>query len=964
MASFGMNRREFLQLTGASTLALSFGALGFSNTNAEASEKVVRSWDYGTWEDLFREEWTWDSVTYGTHLADCYPGNCSFRVYAKEGVVFREEQSGIYPVIDSEGPDWNPRGCNKGCSYSHNMYNPDRVHFPMRRVGERGEGKWKRISWDEAISEIAKHIVDALESEGPNSIIYEPGPGNSGWLNLLPSMRFASSVGATQLDPDGTIGDFCKGIYETFGKFQFVQSCDSWYFAKLLFIWHSNPTYTMIPSSHFINEARYNGAEIITIAPDYSPSSIHADEWVPIKPGSDAALALGMVQVLIENDTVDWPFIKEQTDFPFLIRMDTDRFLRGSDMEEGGLDDQFYMHDSATGEVVKADRATLKLSVDPDLEGRFEVRLKDGSVVEVRPSFSIFKEKLNREYTPENASPHCGVPASTIRRLAEKAGANLGHITLLQGANAAKYYHGDLIERGFCLIVAFTGSLGKRGTGIAGWNVSLFDGATMMMVSDEEIRKRALEAEEPGDPTLTDEMKALVRERKMAREGKVSVPPVFLYYFHSGYKETWNKSEWHDPDMKRPFDSYMQEALDKGWWEGVVQPAPDQPPQVYFFQGTSPARKNRGWRKNMLPSFWAKLKFIFAVETRFSTSALYSDLILPAAGFYEKSDTRFPTAHVPFLTLTEPAVKPPGEALAEWDTWNMIAAKVGEEAESRGNTSFLTRDGRTIDVSNLGQKQKGNLKSVEDALDKALRVSGMLGTLPKTASLDKLKKEGIVRFTNISKFDIGSMNVATDIKPDEPIISLTYHTGPKKQPYPTLTRRIQFYIDHEWFMEGGEAHPVHKDNPKMGGDYPMTLTSGHQRWSVHSINVTDTRLLRTHQGRPFAFMNTEDAKKRGIADGDLIRVYNDFDDFKIHVKVTPSAMPGKGTQLGQLIVYHAWEPFQFDGWKSYDAIIPGMIKWNDLAGGYGHLNYYRSNWCTQPVDRAVAIEVEKAVVDA
>ena len=60
-----------------------------------------------------------------------------------------------------------------------------------------------------------------------------------------------------------------------------------------------------------------------------------------------------------------------------------------------------------------------------------------------------------------------------------------------------------------------------------------------------------------------------------------------------------------------------------------------------------------------------------------------------------------------------------------------------------------------------------------------------------------------------------------------------------------------------------------------------------------------------------------------------------------------------------MIVYHAWEPFQFKEWKSYDTAIPGMIKWLDLSGGYGHLNYYRWNWCLQPIDRAVAVEVKK-----
>jgi anaerobic selenocysteine-containing dehydrogenase len=244
-------------------------------------------------------------------------------------------------------------------------------------------------------------------------------------------------------------------------------------------------------------------------------------------------------------------------------------------------------------------------------------------------------------------------------------------------------------------------------------------------------------------------------------------------------------------------------------------------------------------------------------------------------------------------------------------------------------------------------------------MDEALKLSAMLGTLPQNTNLETFRKDGIVRFTNISKLDVIAMHLATDIKPDEPIVSLTYHTGPKKIPYPTYCRRIQFYIDHDWFLEAGEGHPVHKDSPKMGGDYPLRLTSGHQRHTVHSIWITDDVLARTHQGRPTMFMNTEDAEARGIADGDFVRVYNDFDEFKIHVKLSSAIRSGKGPRPGQVLVYHAWEPFQFEKWKSYDTAIPGMIKWLDLAAGYGHLNYYRWNWCTQPIDRGVTVEVER-----
>ena len=119
----------------------------------------------GAWAEAYRKKWTWDKVTWGTHLVDCYPGNCLWRVYTKDGVVLREEQAAKYPIVDSNSPDFNPRGCQKGACYSNLLQNPDRVTHPMKRVGERGSGKWKRVSWDQALKEIAEGILDALEEQ-------------------------------------------------------------------------------------------------------------------------------------------------------------------------------------------------------------------------------------------------------------------------------------------------------------------------------------------------------------------------------------------------------------------------------------------------------------------------------------------------------------------------------------------------------------------------------------------------------------------------------------------------------------------------------------------------------------------------------------------------------------------------------------------------------------------------------
>jgi len=968
MSHFRTTRRQFLKITGISSLALTLDSLGFLGGIAHATEKVFQKWEYKKWEDLHREEWKWDKVTYGTHLVDCYPGNCLWRVYTRDGIVWREEQAGKYPVVDPTGPDWNPRGCQKGCSYSNMMYNPDRVKYPMKRIGERGEGKWKRISWDEAYTLISEAILDGIQKYGPHCLIHEPGPGNAGFLNVFVAGRLFGALGGISLDLNSTIGDFNKGIYETFGKFQFMDSCDGWFFSKLLLIWHMNPVYTRIPSYHFISEARYNGAEVITIAPDYSPSAIHADEWIPVEMGADAALGLGVAQVLISRGTYDKQFIREQTDFPLLVRLDNERFLREEDFDNKGREDQFYFWDSEKNELAKANRGSLALECKPALEGTYSITLKDGKTVNVRPSFTIFKEMLDREYTPEKASEICGVHPDTIRRLADKAWKARGHVSILVGWNSSKYYHGDLMERAMCALLALTGSLGKKGGGIRGWNESLFDGAfrifmrgmtnwrLIQLLFNTTLMRVQMKLK---DPDLTNEMIAIETEKRITKAFGMT-PPAFLYYFHSGYKETWNKKEWHCPTMKRSFDEYFNEAVESGWWDGFVRPGPEAPPYVYSFIGTSPARKNRGWLKNLYPTFWKNCKMIFTAETRWSTSALMADVVLPGAGFYEKVDVRFPTPHVPWLTLSDKAVEPQGEAKAEWDIYVELTRKLAERGHARGFTKYELEDGRDIDLDYLAETHDLGFNNLDEVLDEALKESVKAGTLPEGSGIEMFRKEGIIRFTNISDFDPIGMALATDIKPDEPIVPLTYHIGPKKQPYPTKTRRIQFYIDHPWFLEAGEGLPVHKDNPKMGGDYPLRMTSGHQRWSIHSIWITDDVLARTHQGRPTMFMNPDDARKRGIDDGDLVHVYNDFDDFKVHVKLTSAARSQNGPAPGQVIVYHAWEPYQFENWKSYDAAIPGMIKWLDLAAGYGHLNYYRWNWCTQPIDRAVTVEVEKA----
>jgi DMSO reductase family type II enzyme molybdopterin subunit len=964
-----VSRRTFLKGSGAVVLGLGLTRLVPLPHFDSVLSTAART--YSTFEDVYRQKWTWDKVTWGTHLVDCYPGSCSWRVYTKDGLVFREEQGAQYPQVEKLVPDMNPRGCQKGGCFSEVMYGAERITYPMRRVGERGEGKWERITWDEALTSVADAMIDAVQEQGPESIIHEFGTGEGGIIHgAIPSWRLTRLLGGTVLDNNALTSDFNVGLYETFGKFQFCSSIDDWYHADLIMLWHMNPVYTRIPSAHYINEARYNGTRVVSIAPDYNASTIHADLYVPVELGTDAALALAMAKIIIDDGKYDAAFVKEQTDLPLLVRTDTGRYLRQTDVEGKGREDQLYFWDAARDTHVKAPRGTLRLgTIDPALEGTHTVPLHDGSTVEVRPVFAALRDHL-QDYTPERASAITGASPATIRRLADMV-TSAKRVHILQGFNTPKYYHGDLMERSMALVLALTGNFGRQGTGLRGHNSSQlvmansikgkpgFEGFMELATNQLDIEDEA----KKHDPDLTSEMLAIAVERAEARESKLApvpmsnilVPPHFFWYWHGGYKDVWNNRSWADTGMKRSFDQYFTEAIDKGWWDDLAQPAKDQTPQVFFGACGNTLRRTRGGGSLLLQNVWPKFKLVVTLDFRMSATARQSDIFLPAAAYYEKNDFRFPAADLNILVFTEKAVEPPGEAKPEWEINWLLAKRIEERARQRGINEYKDRRDRSFHFNGLldrfamGGKigPTDDSKIAEDMIEDTVRA----GALPEKTTLATLRKKGIVRFTHIG-IDAVGQNQATDIKPDKTVNPLSWHVD-DKLPYPSYARRIQFYIDHEWFLEAGEALPVHKPTPRMGGDYPLVMTSGHQRWSIHSMWVLNKVLSRTHRGYPTLFMNPEDMRQRGVADGEQVRVRNDFNSFHVQVKRSPSCRPG------QVIIYHAWDPLQFPGGKSYDIAIPGLIKWLHLAGGYGHLNYYRWNWVPQQVDRAVPVEVEK-----
>ncbi len=901
--------------------------------------------------DAYRARWRWDRVVKGTHLLNCwYQRSCAYNVFVKDGKVLWEEPVGDYPPTNVSVPDFNPRGCQKGACYAVNLSHPARVTHPLRRAGQRGEGKWERVSWDEALTDIADRVVDALERNTSEAVVFEGNAtGLAGWLAV---QRFANLLGATVLDLNTEVGDEQQGAAVTFGVPVASRSADDYFNSDLILIWGGSPAYTQIPNFHFLTEARYNGARIVVISPDFNASAVHADRWISVRPGTDAALALAMAQVIVAEGLYDAEFVREQTDLPLLVRTDNGRFLRASDLRRGGQDDVFYLFDERMGRIVEAPKRSLRLGgVVPALTGAFQVRTRDGAV-QVRPVFQLLKERLDAHYTPERASSICGVHPDSIRDLARqfaKARAACG----VAGACLSKYYHGDLMMRAQILLFALCGQMGRPGAGYDTLPFLIVDGTLSMPYRPGLGRLDILRMLAPVLPKFVSmRLRGYPTDLALFQLGRAvntwgGTSAVLFWYHHGGLRQLSGRSREWDPYLTRDVDEYLEEAARRGWQ--VLPPATT--PRVFFASASNPLRRVRGGHR-LFEELLPRLDLLVVTDVRLSTTALNADLVLPAAASYEKCDVNdWYTPLAPFAHITDAAVEPPGEAKPEWEIMTLLAEKVEERARARGVVTYTDVAGRRRRLDGLVRRM--TFRGAFGPGDHEKVARAMVDASPHLGKPDwqEFKRRGFVRFTGLGSHP-ANLAHAGDMRVDEPFTPHTWRTQ-KKMPWPTLTRRIQFYIDHPLYLELGEELPVHKEPVTAGGDYPLIMTGGHNRHSIHASFRTNPLLLQLERGEPVMFMSTADARQRGIEDGDLVRVHNDIGEFRIRAKVAASVRPG------QVIVYHAWENYQFEGGMGHRNVIPTPMNPVELAGGYFHIKPAPAILQPGHNDRDTRVEVTK-----
>lgn len=389
-----LSRRSFLKTTAAA--AGTVGAAGVLSSCAPQQKKQETA-DTGAkpLPEIPKED-----VYSGACRGGCAQG-CYINYHVREGKVIRTS------ARDFCDPDYN-RICIKGLSLPERIYSNDRLKTPLRRVGERGSGEWEQISWDEAIEEICSCMKRNMEEYGPMSIGHTFRTGQEGIVFQMVWNRFRNAVGGAvmRLAADR---HFAKGLIDSIGYGGLGSSNDDADLvnARCILMVGANFTETFYQQWHWVYEAQKQGAIVITIDPNYTGIASKSDMWVPLRPATDSALFMAMCNVAIENDWVDWDFLKRQSMAPGLVRTDDKTLLRMKDVGGAADDERLVAISESTGAFGPIEEVSdpVMQGIDTQVEG-----------IAVRSPWDIFTEAI-AQYTPEYASTICDVPPETIEEI-------------------------------------------------------------------------------------------------------------------------------------------------------------------------------------------------------------------------------------------------------------------------------------------------------------------------------------------------------------------------------------------------------------------------------------------------------------------------------------------------------------------------------------------------------------------
>ena len=734
---------------------------------------------------------------------------------------------------------WDPRVCQKGLALTRRFYGDRRVNQCMVRAGykkwveegfprgsdgkpdpkyfQRARDEWVRVPHDVAASIVAKAlkniaetytgeegkrrleaqhydpaVIEATQGIGTQVMKFRGGMPLLGMTRVFGMYRMANSMALLdahirKVGPDKAMGakgfdnyswhtDLPPGHPMVTGQQTVEFDLSAVEHCKTLVVWGMNWITTKMPDAHWLTEARLKGTRVVVIACEYSSTSSKGDQVLVVRPGTMSALALGFSHVILKEKLYDANYVKQWTDLPLLVRMDTLKNLSARDVFGGKaaeLKRSRTLHANEKlpppsahtnqiipeklrdewGDYVWWDRATNQPKPltrdmvgknstigDPLLEGSVEVTLADGKKVRCRPSFDLVREYVDH-FTPKTTEEITWAPAAAVETLARSFAQNPGTTLFAVGMGPNQFFNNDNKDRDLFLLAALTGNIGKLGGNVGSYagnyRVALFNGAPQYI------------NENPFDLELD--------PNKPARPKQYWRPESAHYYNHEDHPLRVGKKlltgKTHMPC----------------------------PTKSLWFANANSTLGNVKWHYNTVVNMLPKIELIAVNEWWWSTSCEWADVVFGVDSWAELKHPDM-TASVtnPFLSVfPRTPMKRIFNTIGDIEVLALVGSKMAE----------LTGDQRFSDCWKFVREGRTDVY-LQRILDHSTNTKGF-----KFTELEAKAREGIpaILETRTSP-KIGGYEQVAD-----------------SQPWYTKTGRLEFYRDENEFIEAGENLPVHRE---------------------------------------------------------------------------------------------------------------------------------------------------------
>ncbi|WP_246216498.1 molybdopterin-dependent oxidoreductase [Paraburkholderia agricolaris] len=399
-----------------------------------------------------------------TKNAQDHRGFCSICV-SRCGAIYTVADDTLLKVRADPAHPNGKAVCMKGKAVPEIAHHPDRLQFPMRRTTPKGASSpgWERITWDEALSEIAEKLQRFRSESGAESLVVgSTTPSGSMCDSFEWVKRLAQKFGTPNFLGTTEVCNWHKDDANVF-TFGCPTPPGDHRNAEVILLWGNNPTSTWLAQADAIGQGRRDGAKLIVVDPRPTQLALQADVWLRVRPGTDAALAMGIAREMLSVGNFDVEFVRRWTNAPLLVRSDNGRFLREQDFSPAATENRHVVWNLETGEADFASAGPGIDGIQSAVEGTYTFLLSSagGDEVECKPALMHFKDAI-AEYSPEKVEEITGVPASDLIRAAAllMPGKRISHYAW---SGVGQHADATMTARAIGTMYALTGAFDKRG---------------------------------------------------------------------------------------------------------------------------------------------------------------------------------------------------------------------------------------------------------------------------------------------------------------------------------------------------------------------------------------------------------------------------------------------------------------------------------------------------------------------